>query len=509
LTKYILIIVVYFIIFSLCFTFLSPPFEAPDENKHLSYVNYISFYKSLPDQYEGINNPEKYVPQGHQPPLYYVLLTGINFVANSGKPIKFSEIPNPEHYRNGGSKSHVPVYLHSISSPFESGQDKFMFYLFRVLSVLMGAATVFYIFLISGQIFGKKYVSLLPPLFAASLPQFAFVSSVINNDSLAILISTILFYYFIKISNSKEKIINYIVFGILAGVGIITKKTTAFVPVGALIALIISLITKKATVQTVKNSFVSFLLLILFGAFFFIRNILVYNEIFGTNMEISTMPFYYQPKNIFSYEFWNYFFITFLPKLTISFIAAFGWMNVGFVPENLTPEKINAEVFIYAGYLIIFLLTLFFIVRYSLISKLKDHKQNYLLLFFLLCFFSVTYFNTFFTQYQGRYMLPAISMISILIFYSVYKLRILTKLRSTDTKTQYPSGTVNGECCKISILIFILLMTLVIFFVVSDVVSILKIINFYHSANFPELPGQIVLSQSPDISHCQTFCFTT
>ena len=224
-------VLIYFAVFSLAYTFLVPPFEAPDENGHLGYLNFIQSHGTLPDQLDSnLREPL----QGHQPPLYYMLLYGINYVLNSNSNYEITLIPNELHVWNGGAHQHVPYYLHNNNEVTPRG----FFYLLRVLSVLIGLVNVYFIYRTALLIFENSNHALIAAFLAASLVQFAFISGVINNDNAANLLATLSLYYLIEaMKYGKRK--SFIMTGVCIGLGILTKKTILFIfpPLGAALAL--------------------------------------------------------------------------------------------------------------------------------------------------------------------------------------------------------------------------------------------------------------------------------
>ena len=222
--KYLLVIFIYYILFSIVMALIVPPFESPDEQLHLSYINYIAKYESLPNQYEGIKNPEKFVGQGHQPPLYYILMATLNYAVNNNQQVVVIEHPNYKHIWYGGTEGKVPRFNNFTYNPFLSGENKRMFYLFRFFSILFGTVTVIFSYKIITFFTDKKIYILLSTLFVSSLPQFVFINSVINNDSLAFMCVTISIYYIFKILKSPDKIKDYIILGVITGISVVTKK---------------------------------------------------------------------------------------------------------------------------------------------------------------------------------------------------------------------------------------------------------------------------------------------
>ena len=242
---YLYIILAYFAAFSLVFTFTTPVFEGMDENYHVQFINYICKYKALPNPYEGRKDSTLYVGEGHQPPLYYYLASGINFLVNSGEPISVNSQINKDNTRNGGPQGRSPVFFNNRDNIFNTVGSKNSFYAIRILSILFGLITIIFIFKTALLIYKKEVYSYIAVIFAAALPQFAYFSGIIGNTSLFILLSTVAFYYFIKIFKNPISTKDYFFCGVAIGLGILTSKISFFLFGFALVMFLYLSVTQK------------------------------------------------------------------------------------------------------------------------------------------------------------------------------------------------------------------------------------------------------------------------
>lgn len=397
----IILVLIYFIIFASVFSFIVPVFESPDENLHLDFINYVTIYKSLPDQYEGMQNKEKYVGQGHQHPLYYILTSFINYGLNSGDKIDVNPRLNKLHIWNGGTEKYVPVYNNNGESVFNSVNDKYTFYILRLLSVLFGAVNIIFVYKISYLLTSNDKFSALSAFIMGSLPQFAFISGMINNDNMANMMSTICLYLALRIFNDGYSRRIIIILGITLGLALLTKKTLVFLIPGIVILFLYkSVFIYKEFISSFKQLSVILFIAIFISGCILIRNYIVYNEPFGTQMEIDTMPQLVDKKSLFSF----YFIYPFTPGLLYSYIGSFGWLTL------------RLQAFIYLFYILLVLTTIFGFVKSRFIrDKLQPNNFVIMIVFIVICFSGILYFNLTFRQFQGRYMFPAASFISILL----------------------------------------------------------------------------------------------
>lgn len=390
--KKFLYILAYFLFFNASFVFLVPPFEANDEPYHLEYINYIVKNSSLPNQ---LNEKEKVNIEGHQFPLYYIFAGSLIKLIWGNSPVNFSLIYNKKHFTAGGTESLVPVFNHLYNNPFLDSESKTKFYFLRMLSLSLAALNLFFIYKIASLFFHNNKAVLLCVFFAASLPQFIFISSTISNDNLANLLSSAAIFTFLKYLK-KPSLKSVIVFGILFSLCIITKKTLFFLIPAVFLSLVYSFYKKTIHKKSVfAFLFFAIALAALVSGWFFYRNYIQYNDIFLSEIEKLTVPMHYSPKPIYSL----YFLYPFIPGLFGSFIGVFGWMNAA-IP-----------LFAYVIYFFIFLLCVAGIIKNKSFKKLSPEKI-FTLSSILICLAGIVYYNLSYSQHQGRFLFPVLALIA-------------------------------------------------------------------------------------------------
>src|SRR4051794_38178223 len=70
--RYIRAVFVLAFVVRVAYAFVTPPFQAPDEYSHYSYVKFLHTFGQLPVQANPAFGPEQL--EFHQPPLYYALV---------------------------------------------------------------------------------------------------------------------------------------------------------------------------------------------------------------------------------------------------------------------------------------------------------------------------------------------------------------------------------------------------------------------------------------------------
>ncbi len=445
--KYTKWIFIYFSVISMIFMVVIPPFEAPDEQFHLQYINFVSKYNTLPNQYEDLTNPERHVGEGHQHPLYYIVTGFFNYFLNTDSHVRFNLIVNKKHDWKKVIEGKLPVFNHINDGVFLDREDKILFYCIRFFSILFSLLNLLFIIKIARLFFKESEYVFLTCFFVASLPQFIFISSVINNDNLANLLSTICIFLILKDSKNSNTKASYVYLGLLIGLGILTKKTLLYlVPVFLIIESIKFITNSNDRKQTIINSLITIIFILLVSSWYFIRNKLIYGDFLATQMEFETLKGLINEKSLFSI----YFITPFVPSFVRSFIGALGWMNL------ILP------LYVYVFYILIFLLSLLGFIKNGIESLKSNKKLIYSILLTLGCLVGIIYYNLTYNQSQGRFIFPVISVISVLFTIGLQKL--IDSLKLSKWKNT-------------------LVLTLVLFFIIVDIITIYNIYVFYYNTS--------------------------
>src|SRR3972149_4092490 len=92
--RYIVLIFALAFVIRLAYAVVTPPFQAPDEYSHYSYVRFVHNFRHLPVQPDPAVEAEEL--EFHQPPLYYVLAAPLfpstNLIA--GRPLLAMRLMN-------------------------------------------------------------------------------------------------------------------------------------------------------------------------------------------------------------------------------------------------------------------------------------------------------------------------------------------------------------------------------------------------------------------------------
>jgi Dolichyl-phosphate-mannose-protein mannosyltransferase len=218
-------VLVLFVCLGVCYSLVVPPFETPDEIFHFAFARHLSQGNPLPVQTVEAKGPWKH--EGTQAPLYYFLAGRLTAWIDQ---TDFDQINRQNPHANLGD----PLYpgnknlmLYSARSlPFRG--TNLAMHIGRWFSLALGCLTILMVYLTARLAFpDSPYLRWLTALIVASLPQFAFISAAVSNDSMIILVSTTAIFWLARlVAREKTQAIQWWewgVLGILLGLAAISK----------------------------------------------------------------------------------------------------------------------------------------------------------------------------------------------------------------------------------------------------------------------------------------------
>ncbi len=194
--KRVWVVIAAFVILGVAYSVVVPLGEAPDEVSHFAYIQYVASHGRLP-------RPEGAVlGESHQPPLYY--LTGA--LATLWVPFSsYEPIANPDFRLDEPQTPNLLLHTRREGFPYQGAA--LAWHLVRLLSVLMGAVTVWATARISLELVpGREWIAAGAAAFVAFLPGFLAVSSAVNNDNLVVMLSALGVLQTVRLMSSLEKI---------------------------------------------------------------------------------------------------------------------------------------------------------------------------------------------------------------------------------------------------------------------------------------------------------------
>lgn len=319
------LILLLFLVLATIYSLVTPAWEAPDEVGHFAVIQHIRQTGMLP------NVRQVAAGEAHQPPLYYLIVAVATLPIDLSSPIgAFQENPDFIWNRTGGTavNAHLPTSANRF--PF-MGQARGL-HLARLVSVLMGAATVVLVMGMGHHIFPKRpQVGLLAGSLVAFNPQFLFLSGAVNNDNLLILLVTGAVWQAMRVMKRPFAWQQWAFIGLWLSAVMLTKLTgIAIVLTIGLMLIMLSLKRRSWQILLRGGLSISLVMLIMAG-WWFARNQLLYGDwlgytvfqdIFAVNMRQAALQWVDLA--------------TFVSVQFRSFWGVFGWMNLPAPPWLFT-----------------------------------------------------------------------------------------------------------------------------------------------------------------------------
>ena len=270
-----LVILSLFVMLATAYSVIVPLGEAPDEVPHFTYIRYLAEHGRLP---VGAEEHE-----GFQPPLYYLIgaastfwIDTSDFVVRANGDYSFTDDLPPFN-----------LLLHTTQESFPYHGWALAWHLIRLLSVAMGASTVWATYWIAREVFPTdKYIAVGAAAFNAFLPQFLFISGVINNDNLAACLSALMVLVTVKILRGARGYRHFLVLGTLTALGVMAKAS--LINFYAIILLVIGIVLwqeGRGLRFSLRRGLALALLCLLpffvLAAWWFVRNQILYGDPLG------------------------------------------------------------------------------------------------------------------------------------------------------------------------------------------------------------------------------------
>ena len=181
---------------ALPYSLLTRAWEANDELDHATYIEYIVRHGALP-RISALNGHES-----HQPPLYYLLAAAWQKLL--GIPaFTPSAVPNPDVAAESNAGQRFLELLHNYT-PVQD-QDAVYLHELRLLSVLLGLATVLLSYGCARLVFARLGPALCVGLLVALFPKQLVVDSVVTNDTLVITLCALALFIFLLSERARQE----------------------------------------------------------------------------------------------------------------------------------------------------------------------------------------------------------------------------------------------------------------------------------------------------------------
>jgi 4-amino-4-deoxy-L-arabinose transferase-like glycosyltransferase len=276
------VLIFIFVAFATWYSLTIPLGEAPDEVPHFTYVRFLARHGRLP---ATIKEHEAF-----QPPLYYALGAALTYWIEDEPDAPFAPRANAQ-YDADDPTAPKNLFLHTAGEAWPYRGWVLAWHLARLLSVALGAVTVWAIFQLGRILFPTQpAIALAMAALTAFTPQFLFMSAVVNNDNGATAFSALLLWQVAALLHDADHSQVWkrsVLLGLLLGLGLLSKANLiALLPTVGL-AIVVSTFRNHASGSRIhawriaRNLALTFGLAGLISGWYFVRNWVLYGDPLG------------------------------------------------------------------------------------------------------------------------------------------------------------------------------------------------------------------------------------
>lgn len=380
---------------ALLYAFTTPLWQAPDEPSHLGYIEHIDRVGALPSPLEA-KIPAAVQAQARQvlkwPELTSPLPTEPRILA--AEEFAYRDLMY--------TANHPPLYYLSarlfgrIGTVFTYDRLEGLAYGARVFSSLLVGLTVALAFLSARLVGLSRANSMLIAALLMLQPQYLFIGSSVNNDSMAVLWWSAFVYLMLR-EIHRHHPRHEILIGLVLGLGLLTK-ITFFLALPLTFVGFRLATTAKHRREAAHRSIFSIILAFMISGWWFVGNIFKYGSpwyvIGGSGLGPATWREFLTVSQFYRWLFKSYW-------------GFFGWMDKAF-PSPL--------------YMILLIICIVAFVGVALTLSRKGMSKGYRrsLLFLILTsvtlFLGAIWFRIVAHTGQGRYLFPAIIPSTLLLW---------------------------------------------------------------------------------------------
>jgi len=280
-----------------------PLYEAPDEPFHFEYIRHVVTERRLPVQRKGR------LGESHQPPLYYLLCAVVT------APVGFSGYPE------------INVGIHYSAETFPYRGDVLAAHLSRLVSVLVGGATVYLTYALARETFSKdpnkELLALLSAALVAFNPQFLFISGAINPDGMVTMWGTLALWQMVRLLKDPLRWKDWALLGLWIGLAVMSKTSSFTLGLMAVGVLLVVVCRQCSWPLLWKGSLAMGGVFAAVSGWWFVRNQNLYGDLLGWQTFLEVYSIHLR-KSPFTWAELG----RFLETQFRSYWAIFGWMTV-------------------------------------------------------------------------------------------------------------------------------------------------------------------------------------
>lgn len=242
--KFLYILFLLFIAKGVIYTIVFPAFSGHDEVAHYTYIRYVAEEGRVPiipdlDEWQALNAQNQVPGEDRLPNELYKYCQyftadwwrGCSETQWLRNPPRMINLAN-EYYPSGWvyTANHPPMYYVMMTPLYwvSSGQSpEGQLYLFRLAAIPFGLATVLLAFLTTRTLFpGDRFLAMTVPAFVAFQPQVSYEAAMLNNDIVAIALTSWVLYLAVKGLRDRFPVRTCVLLGFVLGLAVLTKGTS-------------------------------------------------------------------------------------------------------------------------------------------------------------------------------------------------------------------------------------------------------------------------------------------
>ncbi len=397
-----------FIALGVGYSLAAPPFEKPDEVYHYAFARHLAQGNPLPVQTTEWNGP--WLHEGAQAPFYYFLAGRLTAALDQSD---FDQLNVQNRFANLGDPlfpGNKNFMLYSARSLPLRGANLAM-HVDRWFSLFLGCLTILVIYLTARLAFpAPSRLPLVVILLVACIPQFAFISSSVSNDSLITLASTTTVYWLTRlVARERSQRVawwEWLVLGVLLGVAALSKLQglVLIAPIGIVILWLAW--ERKAWRLPLWAALLVLVPALAIAGWWYWRNFTLYGEWFGAERLLTITGLRTKPLTLRG-------FIGELDGLRYSFWGLFGWFNIILpawfyrILDMVTVLALAGGVIGWAGARAT--------AKPHLTGKSPTRVRLLLAMWAAILIGAMLYWSTFATSSQGRLLFPLLNAFAILL----------------------------------------------------------------------------------------------
>jgi 4-amino-4-deoxy-L-arabinose transferase-like glycosyltransferase len=393
-------------VLAVLYSVVTPIFEGPDELGHYRHIRFLIANLSLPAPEDSTSSLDELT----HPPLYYALaaiLTSWIDASDNPQPVRNPFAPT------GTMEGGANRFVHTETEAFPYHGTALAVHAVRLVSVLIGSLVLVVTYWLGRLLFpGRREIALGAMALNAFSPAFLFMSSVVNNDIMVTLFSALTLLFSVKVVVRGPALKDLAAVGVFTGLALLSKyNALALMPVVlTCIGIALARLEKRRRSLVLLLGGVILLLVsaALISSWWFLRSVALFGTATTRSAKILAqfMSDLRDPLAGLSRVDWSL-----LPDglryFYTSFWASFGWGNI------------SAATWVYQVLALLCLAGIAGLVIFFLGKASRPTKAGAALLLLAFVVFSLlAIYRTLVISdpvLRGRYALPTISAVSVLL----------------------------------------------------------------------------------------------